>query len=109
MGQFSAVDLIGRIGDALIERFRHGAVEFFVHPERPTTLRVSIRFDKARDHREDLAQLSSIAETTGAEIARCWVQRNLIAVELPVQPCLTSDGVRRRRRDNQPPCSASAT
>jgi hypothetical protein len=85
MGQFSAVDLIARIGDAVIERFRGGAIEFLVHPEDPTKLRLCIRFADDRDCQDDLAQLSGIAMTAGVPIEHGWASRNLIAIEMPVR------------------------
>lgn len=85
MGQFSTVDLIGRIGDAVIERFRRGAVEFLVHPDAPTKLRLCVRFADGRDYEDDLAQLSDIAMAAGVPIDRGWTAGNLIAIEMPVR------------------------
>jgi hypothetical protein len=87
MGQFSAVELIGRIGDAVIEYFRSGAIECFVDPDHPSKLRLFIRFAEGGDHQDDLARLSNIAKTAGAEIERRWVDGNVIALEMLVQPC----------------------
>ncbi len=84
MGQFSTVDLIGRIGDAVIERFRGGAVEFLVHPDDPTKVRLCVRFADDRDYQDDLAQLCDIAMTAGVPIDRGWATQNLIGVEMPV-------------------------
>lgn len=85
MGQFSTVDLIGRLGDAVIERFCGGAVEFLVDRDDPTKLRLCIRFAADRDYQDDLAQLCHIAMTAGVAIDRGWTTRNLIAIEMPVR------------------------
>lgn len=85
MGQFSTVDLIGRLGDAVIERFRGGAVEFLVDPDDPAKLRLCIRFADDRDYQDDLSQLCDIAMTAGVAIDRGWATRNLIAIEMPVR------------------------
>lgn len=108
MGQFSTVDVIRRIGDAVTERFRGGAIEFLVHPADPATLRVSIRFAEDRDHQDELAQLNAIGVTAGVSIERGWATRNLIAIEMPVRPAVgPADRVLRFKADGRPPRSAS--
>jgi hypothetical protein len=86
MGLMSTVELIGRIGEMVIARFRDGAVEFLVAPDDPATLRLSIRFATAGDHQDDLARLGEIAAAAGAAVARGWATATLVAVEMAVRP-----------------------
>jgi hypothetical protein len=86
MGRMSTVQLIGRIGEMVIARFRDGAVEFFVAPDEPATLRLSIRFAAAGDRQDDLARLTAIAAATGVAVARGWATADLIAIEMAVEP-----------------------
>ncbi|HWG80267.1 MAG TPA: hypothetical protein VN681_10860 [Stellaceae bacterium] len=86
MGLMSAVELIGRIGETVITRFRDGAVEFLVAPDDPATLRLSVRFATGGDHEDDLARLSGIAAAAGVAVARGWAGDSLVAIEMAVQP-----------------------
>lgn len=85
MAQLSTLGLIGRIGDAVIERFRGGAVEFLVARNDPAMLRLSVRFAEKRDRAADLARLGDIAATAGVAIERGWATPTLIVVEMPVE------------------------
>ncbi|HKW54996.1 MAG TPA: hypothetical protein VJO12_14985 [Stellaceae bacterium] len=86
MGRLSTIELIGRIGEMAIARFRDGTIEFLVAPDDPATLRLSVRFAAAGDRQEDLARLGEIAAATGAAVARGWATANLVAIEMAVQP-----------------------
>lgn len=86
MGLLSTIELIGRIGEMVMARFRDGAIEFFVAPDDPATLRLSIRFAAAGDRQDDLARLTAIAAATGVAVARGWATEDLVAIEMAVQP-----------------------
>ena len=86
MARLSTIELIGRIGDTVIERFRDGAVDFCVAPDDPGTLRLSVRFAAAGGHTDDLAGLSAIAAAAGAAVTRGWAGETVIAVDIAVEP-----------------------
>jgi hypothetical protein len=85
MGLLSTIELIGRIGETVITRFREGAVEFFVAPDDPTTLRLSIGFAAAGDHQDDLARLIEIAIAAGIDVVRGWASQTLVAIDMAVR------------------------
>ena len=86
MGLLSTIGLIGRIGETVIARFRDGVIEFFVAPDDPAVLRLSVRFAAASDHTDDLARLTEIAAAAGVVVMRGWANETLIAIEVLVQP-----------------------
>jgi hypothetical protein len=86
MRLLSTIEVIGRIGERVITQFRDGTVDFFVAPDDPATLRLSIRFADADDRQDDLARLSEIAAAAGIAVARGWAGQTLIAIEMAVQP-----------------------
>ena len=86
MGLMSTIELIGRIGETVIRCFGDGTIEFFVAPDDPATLRLSVRFVAAGDHQDDLARLGEIAAAAGVAVARGWATENLVTIEMAVEP-----------------------
>jgi hypothetical protein len=86
MRRLSTRELIGRIGEAVITRFREGAIEFLVAPHDPATLRLAVRFATQGDHQDDLARLGEIAAAAGVGVARGWATADCAAIEIAVQP-----------------------
>jgi hypothetical protein len=91
MAPISTIELIGRIGETVIDCFRDGSIDFFVAPNDPATLRLSVRFAAAADRRNDLARLGGIASAVGVAVTRGWATDILAAIEMAVEPQATAE------------------
>jgi hypothetical protein len=86
MGRFSAMELIARIGSAIIERFQgRGAVDFRLWPTSSDKLQICIHFADRDDHRSELGVLKALIELTGALIEGERAEPQRIGVDVAVR------------------------
>ena len=91
MVQYSAAELMRRMGDAILARFQHiGVVEFLAVPDDPTKLRVSVRLPEHCERQAEATHLEAIAAKSGAQVQRSWVNQNTTALEIAVRPCVAA-------------------
>jgi hypothetical protein len=86
MSRFSAMELIARIGSAIIERFQgRGAVDFRLWPTSADKLQICIHFADRDDHRWELGALKALIEPTGAPIEAERAEPQRIGVDIAVR------------------------